>query len=162
MATMLAPAVEQALRDACYQERYASNLYAHLANQMQRIGYFGAAKFFKGESADELEHYGKLADYFNDRGSIAPVPAIDAMDDTAITLEEALTIAFETERDLGDLYAKWYGLVLPKDPITAQFLLQFLEIQRTSIGEYGDLLSRLNLCGDDKAALLMLDNELGE
>lgn len=162
MANLLAPAVEQALRDACYQERYASNLYTHVANQMQRIGYFGAEKFFRGEAADELEHYGKLVGYFNDRGSMAPVPAIEEMDEKVSSLREAMTLAFETELDLGNKYNDWYAKIHPKDPATAQFLLQFIEIQTKSIGEYADLLSRLNLCGDDRAALLMLDNELGE
>ena len=44
---------------------------------------------------------------------------------------------------------------------TAHFLLQFLEIQRKSIGEYGDWLSRLELAGDDKCAILIIDKELG-
>jgi ferritin len=46
--------------------------------------------------------------------------------------------------------------------MTAQFLLQFLEIQRKSIGEYGDLLARLQIADDNAAALLMIDNELGQ
>lgn len=162
MKRLLTPAVEQLLRDACYQERYASNLYTHLANQMQRVGYFGAEKFFRGEASDELEHYQRIVQYFNDRGGMAPVPAIEEMDEKANDLAMALNAAFQTEVDLGALYAKWYSQCLPQDPTTAQFLLQFIEIQRTSIGEFGDWLSRLERCGQDNAALLILDRELGE
>jgi ferritin len=64
--------------------------------------------------------------------------------------------------ELGDKYAKWHQSLLPKDCFTAQFLLQFLEIQRLSIGEYADWLQRLMLVGDDKCGVLMIDRELGE
>ena len=39
------------LDEAVHSELYASNLYKHIANQLQRIGYFGATKFFLKESA---------------------------------------------------------------------------------------------------------------
>ena len=45
--------------------------------------------------------------------------------------------------------------------MTQQFLLQFLEIQRKSIGEYGDWLSRLDRTGDDECGILIIDKELG-
>jgi ferritin len=44
---------------------------------------------------------------------------------------------------------------------TQQFLLQFLETQRKSVGEYGDLLSRLAIVADDKCGLIIIDQELG-
>jgi ferritin len=37
------------LDDAVHSELYASNLYKHIANQLQRIGYLGATKFFLKE-----------------------------------------------------------------------------------------------------------------
>jgi ferritin len=42
-----------------------------------------------------------------------------------------------------------------------QFLLQFLEFQRKSVGEYGDLLARIQLVDQDKAGMLLIDQELG-
>ncbi|MGZ4968050.1 MAG: ferritin-like domain-containing protein [Methylobacter sp.] len=150
--------VEQALQEAIQSELYASNLYKHLANQCQRLGLFGAAKYFHNESADELTHYQRISDYLNDRGSVAEVPAIEACDESVTTLGDALNAAYDAEADLGSKYEKWYKAV---DPTTQQFLLQFLEIQRISIGEYGDLLSRLNLAGDDRCAILIIDAELG-
>jgi ferritin len=56
-------------------------------------------------------------------------------------------------------YQDWYrGITCV---ITQQFLLQFLEIQRKSVGEYGDLLTRLKIVQDDAAGQLMIDKELG-
>jgi ferritin len=128
------------LDDAIHSELYASNLYKHIANELQRLGYFGTSKFFLKESADELAHYQVHVEFQNDVGTVAKVPAIESM--------------------LYNDYKKWYGQA-SDDPVVQQFLLQFLEIQRTSVGEYGDLLSRIQLVDGDKAGMLLIDQELG-
>lgn len=158
--SMLSRAVEAALNEAVQAELYASHLYRHIANQLQRIGYFGAQKYFAGESADELTHYQKHVDYMNDSGSVAKLPAIEAITDAVGSLQDALEIAFETEVQLGKDYERWYK-VASDDPTTQQHLLQFLHIQRTSVGEFGDLLTRLDRAGANEAAILLIDQEMG-
>ena len=44
--SLLSPEVKAALDEAIHAELYASNLYLHLANQLQRLGYFCAQAFF--------------------------------------------------------------------------------------------------------------------
>lgn len=156
---LLTPKTEAILNKAIFNELYASNLYKHVANHCQRLGFFGAQKFFEHESSEELKHYQMLTSYINDRGSVAQVPMIDAMDESIASLLDALETAYDTETYFGELYEGWYR---DCDCITTQqFLLQFIEIQRKAVGEISDLLARLNLCGNDKAALLILDKELG-
>jgi ferritin len=161
-AILISKSVKSMLDEAVHSELFASNIYKHLANQMQRVGFFGAQKFFLNESKDELEHYQKIADFLNDRGAVADIPAIEAMSDKVITLRDAIETAYETEIQLEKDYARWYTECISEDVVTAQFLLQFLEIQRKSVGEYGDWLSRLDRAGNNEAAILMIDNELGE
>lgn len=148
------------LDEAVHSELYASNLYKHIANQLQRLGYFGASKFFLNESADELKHYQLHVEFQNDVGTVAKVPMIEAMNETIETFSDAIETGYETELELLTNYQSWY-LEAADDPIVQQFLLQFLEIQRTSVGEYGDLLSRIQLVDQDKAGMLLIDQELG-
>jgi ferritin len=148
------------LDDAVHSELYASNLYKHIANELQRIGYFGTSKFFLKESADELAHYQRHVEFQNDVGTVAKVPMIEAMDEPIKTLSDAIETGYETELQLYNDYKKWYGQA-SDDPVVQQFLLQFLEIQRTSVGEYGDLLARIQLVDGDKAGMLLIDQELG-
>lgn len=157
----LQKAVEANLAEAVHSELFASALYRHLANQLQRLGYFGAQKFFLSESGDELEHYQRHVDYVNDRGGVVAVPAVEAPTDKVATLRDALEVAYDTELQLQNDYAKWYGLA-SADPVTQQHLLQFLEIQRKSVGQYGDLLARMDRAGSDECALLIIDKELGD
>ena len=159
VSNLLDKATEDLLNKAVHAELYASHLYKHVANQMQRVGFFGTQKFFAGESADELTHYQRIADYMNDRGTMAKVPALEACTEKASNVAEAIELGYETELQLMRDYEKWYREC--KCVITQQFLLQFLELQRKSVGEYGDLLSRLKIIEDDKCGLIIIDQELG-
>ena len=157
---IISSALKDALDEAVHAELYASQLYKHIANQVQRLGYFGTQKFFLAESASELEHYQKHVDFQNDVGTVATVPAIEAMTDPIKTLSDAIELGYETELELYENYKSWYEKA-SGDPVVQQFLLQFLEIQRTSVGEYGDLLARIQLVDQDKAGMLLIDQELG-
>jgi ferritin len=148
------------LDEAVHSELYASNLYKHIANQLQRLGYFGASKFFLNESADELKHYQLHVEFQNDVGTVAKVPMIEAMNETIETFSDAIETGYETELELLNNYQDWYRDTA-EDPVVQQFLLQFLEIQRRSVGEYGDLLARIQLVDQDKAGMLLIDQELG-
>jgi ferritin len=156
---LLPKAIDTLLSDAAHAELFASNLYKHIANQMQRVGYFGAAKWFLRESSDELEHYQLLADYANDMGSVLMLPTVEGHTNTISTLRDALETAYDTEVELMRDYIRWSE---SSDAITRQFLLQFLEKQRKSVGEYGDWLAMMDRAGADNAALLMVDHELAK
>ena len=148
------------LDEAIHAELYAANLYKHIANQLQRLGYFGAQKFFLKESASELEHYQLHVNFQNDVGTVAKVPAIEAMNEPIKSFSDAIELGYETELELYENYKDWYEQA-SGDPVVQQFLLQFLELQRTSVGEYGDLLARIQLVDQDKAGMLLIDQELG-
>ena len=157
--SLLSKSVEAMLNEAVHAELYASNMYRHLAVQMQRVGYFGAHKHFSAAASEELEHFEKLADYLNDRGTVAKIPALEAIADKVASLGDALDAALEAELDLERNYVRWYKGC--ECEITKQFLLGFLEEQRKAVGEYGDLIARLDRAGDNEAAILLIDQELG-
>jgi ferritin len=147
------------LNDAIYLEMSQSHLWKHIANHMQRAGYFGAQKYFLKESAEELEHYQLIVDFLNDVGTVATVPEIEKFVEPFDTLDKAISKAYDTELDVYMHYSRFYKK--EGDPVVQQFLLQFLEIQRKAVGAYGDLLARLSIAGADRAALLIFDQELG-
>lgn len=163
MLTPLIPHASQLpLQEAVQAELQASHLYRHLAAQMKRAGYFGAAKYFQRDSAEELTHYELLVDYLNDRGVVAETPAVTPVTQPAADLNAALQEAYKAEVQLGQRYEAWYQNVHNFDVTTAQFLLQFLEIQRKSVGEVSDLLTRLERAAGDPAAILLIDQEMAE
>jgi len=82
------------------------------------------------------------------------------MNEPIKTLSDAIELGYETELELYENYKDWYEQA-GSDPVVQQFLLQFLEFQRKSVGEYGDLLARIQLVDQDKAGMLLIDQELG-
>lgn len=149
------------LQKSIASELFASHLYKHLANQLQRLGYFGAQKFWLKESADELTHYQIHVDFMNDMGSVAMLPAIQPIKETINSIEDALAIAYKTEMDLLNQYKEFYKIAEEQDCIVDIYLHQFIDIQRKAVGEYGDLISRYTRCGKNEAAILEFDEYLG-
>lgn len=184
--SLLKPAVKRILTDRTGDELYARNLYLSLANQLEAIGFFGMAKYFRKEADEEAKHFGILSEYFNDRDTYADVVYVPPIMDKVVSPMQAFELSFEAERSLELKYVNSYEACEEEyepdeetmkkeqeeqqmhrdmndtyDCTTAQFLLQFIEIQRKSVGEVKDIISMLRIAGDNTAALLMIDQKLG-
>jgi len=140
--SILKPDTKIWLDKSVQSELFAHFMYSQIANELQRLGFFGAEKYFRNESDDEFKHYGILVNYYNDMGSVAKIPALPPIDVSISNIGDALNKAYQTELDLMRQYEDFYSEVEEDDPVTAQFLLQFLQIQKDSVGEFGDFISR--------------------
>ena len=107
LTSLLKPEIKTWFEKSAASEMYAHFLYQHIANNMQRIGLFGAQKYFISESDSELSHYRKLADFVNDMGTILKVPAVEKITDEVSSLKSALDLAYETEQSLLMQYQKY-------------------------------------------------------
>lgn len=158
--SLLKASDKKLLNEAVGHELYASNFYKYAASCCQKYGLFGAQKFFEKESEDELKHYYKLRDFFNDRGDEADMPQIDEVEfKEGIDLMGILDAAYELEKDLSDFYNEFYFST--KDATVQVKLHKFVDIQTKAVGEYGDLIARLSLVAECPGGLLIFDQELG-
>ena len=156
--SLLTPEYKEKIEVAIGFELEASNAYKQIANYMDGIGYFGAGNFFRKESKDELKHYQIWVDFVNDMGDIANVPMVAAQMMRPMSLAEAFGIYYFKEKTLKAFYDEWF--MECEDASIHQQLLFFVETQRVSVGEAGDLISTIGQCGDDKGALLLFDKGL--
>ena len=141
--SLLKPEIKKWLDKSIESELYASNLYKYIANNLQRLGYFGCQSFFLKESLDELSHYQNIVDFVNDMGDMAAMPAIQKINDPINSIMDALEISYETELELMRQYQRFYEIAeSAKDCITATFIIEYMQIQRKSVGEFGDLIAR--------------------
>lgn len=162
LKSLLTPSMKKGLQKAIYAELYQSNLWKHIANQLQRLGYFGGQKYFLAESAEELTHYQIFVDFINDMGDVADVPKIDAIEDDIDSIATALQVAYDMELDVYNQYKKFYEEAEDEDVTVGIFMQQFVTIQLKAVGAYGDLISRYNRCGTNEAAILEFDEYLSE
>jgi ferritin len=98
--SLLSPSMKKGMQEAVYIELYQSNLWKSLANQLQKLGYFGSQKYFLAESAEELTHYQMHVEFMNDMGDCADLPKIDAVTDKVTDIGDALEIGYNTEIDV--------------------------------------------------------------
>jgi ferritin len=159
--SLLSANMKKWLQKSIESELYASNFYKHLANQLQRIGYFGSQAFYLNESADELKHYQIIVEFMNDMGDVAEIPKVDAIKDKVGSIGDSLELAYEIEMDLYEQYKEFYKIAEDEDCAVGQFLLQFIEIQRLAIGEYGDLISKYKVAEQTKE-ILLFDKAMGK
>jgi ferritin len=153
--------MKEGMQDAVQVELQQSSLWKSLANQMQRLGYFGSQKYFLAESAEELTHYQMHVEFMNDMGDCADLPKIDAINDKVKTIGDALEIGYEIELDVYNQYKDFYEKATSEDTVVAQYLLQFLEIQRKAVGQYGDLLAKYKVAEETKE-ILFFDKSMGK
>jgi ferritin len=153
LKSLLSPEMKKGMQDAVYIELYQSNLWKSLANQLQRLGLFGSQKYFLAESAEELEHYQMHVEFMNDMGDCADLPKIDAVNDKVTDIGDALEIGYNTELDVYNQYKDFYEKAQEEDVSVAQYILQFIEIQRKAVGHYGDLLAKYKIAEQTKEIL---------
>ena len=153
LKSLLSASMKKGMQDAVYIELYQSNLWKSLANQLQRLGYFGSQKYFLAESAEELTHYQMHVEFMNDMGDCADLPKIDAITDKVGDIGDALEIGYNIELDVYKQYKDFYKKAEDEDVSVAQYLLQFVEIQRKAVGHYGDLLAKYKVAETTKEIL---------
>ena len=153
LKSLLSPSMKKGLQDAVYIELYQSNLWKSLANQLQRLGYFGSQKYFLAESAEELTHYQMHVEFMNDMGDCADLPKIDAIEDKVKNIGDALEIGYETETDVYNHYKDFAKDALKEDLAVYNFLQQFIDIQVKAVGAYGDLLAKYKIAEETKEIL---------
>lgn len=151
--SLLSPSMKKGMQEAVYIELYQSNLWKSLANQLQKLGYFGSQKYFLAESAEELTHYQMHVEFMNDMGDCADLPKIDAITDKITDIGGALEVGYNIEMDVYKQYKDFYKKAEDEDVSVAQYILQFIEIQRKAVGHYGDLLAKYKIAEATKELL---------
>ena len=153
LKSLLSKDMKEGMQDAVQVELQQSSLWKSLANQMQRLGYFGSQKYFLAESAEELTHYQMHVEFMNDMGDCADLPKIDAVTDKVTDIGDALEVGYNIEMDVYKQYKDFYKKAEDEDVSVAQYLLQFVEIQRKAVGHYGDLLAKYKVAEETKEIL---------
>lgn len=124
-------------------ELTASHVYQHLTNRMKTLGYFGAEKFFLGESLDERTHYAKLEQFMNDMNCELAVESLEPVTSEVAGIGDALEMAYKMEAELLAAYEKVADSGISRK--TLILLQDMIMIQVGAVGEYGDLINRLKL-----------------
>lgn len=153
----------KALNDQIKMEFYSSFLYLSVASYFENIPLEGMAKWFRNQANEEHEHGMKIYEYLLDRNLHVDLQAIDKPTRTFKSPREAFELALKHEQAVTQSIHKIYDLaVQEKDHATHLFLQWYITEQVEEEKNAQDNLDQIELIGDDKAALFVLDQNFAK
>ena len=143
------------------KEFYSWYFYLAMVDTLENQGLKGFGHWMREQAAEENMHAMKLFNYVQDRGASIELKAIDAPPSKYGSVKEIFETVLKHEQGVSDSINQLYQAAHDAgDHASMTFLQWFLNEQVEEEKSVGDLLARINLVGDDKGGLLMLDKEM--
>ncbi|MGI5931565.1 MAG: ferritin [Eubacterium sp.] len=153
--------VYELLNDQVNKEFYSAYLYLDMANYYTAQGLDGFANWFTVQAKEEQDHAIMFYNYLLDNNEKVVLEAIAKPDKTYSAFIEPLQEAYRHEQYVTSLingiYAAANGV---NDFRTMKFLDYFVTEQGEEEKNASDLIGKMELYGDDKRSLYMLNSEL--
>jgi ferritin len=131
---------------------------AYMANQ----NYTGMASWLRLQSEEERTHMLTLIDYLTDKDGTVEIQELPAQPKEFGTPLDTFKKVLSHEQFVTNSYRQAYNYALQNDPQTALIIQDFLREQIDEEAQAKTIVDRLTLAGDNPAAILVLDQELGQ
>ena len=155
-------AVRTAIEAQVGNEFHAAHTYLSMSGYFEAQNLPGFASWMRHQSEEEIAHAMKLFDFLVDRGVAPELPGIDKPIHDYDGPVGAFAAALAHEQKVTSQINALYELALEQKDYTAQVLLQwFISEQLEEEKTTGGILERLKMVEGSRAALLILDSELG-
>ena len=159
---MMDAKIEQALNAQINLEFSASYSYLAMALYMDAKHLSGFASWMIKQSDEERAHGRRLLRYMLDRSGNVDLESVPKPQVDYGSINEVFEVSLEQEKSNTASINKLYALARDLNDYATQAHLQwFLDEQVEEEKSIIDILGRLELAGDDKTALLILDEYLG-
>ena len=153
--------VSALLNDQINKEFYSAYLYLDMANFYSRKGLDGFANWYEIQAKEEQDHAMLMYQYLHNNGETVSLEAIAKPDKAFETLMDPLKAGLEHEQYVTSLINTIYEAAQEaKDFRTTQFLDWFIKEQGEEEKNSMELITKMELFGDDARSLYMLNSEL--
>jgi ferritin len=154
--------VKSLINDQIRNEFHAAYLYLAMAAHFETHGYEGFAKWFRLQAREESGHAMRLFDYLVERNEAIELKQIDQPPKSFGSPQEAFRAALEHERKVTGQINAIYEAAQKAGDYPTQIMLQwFIEEQVEEEQSTGRAVEQLEMAGENRAALLMLDSRFG-
>ena len=158
---MLEKNVAKLLNEQVNKEFYSAYLYLDFANFYAAKGLEGFANWYKIQAQEERDHALLFYQYLHNNNATVTLEAINKPDAELKTLMDPLKAALAHEEYVTNLIHGIYAAAqAANDFRTMQFLDWFVKEQGEEETNAHNLITKMELFGDDPKSLYMLDNEL--
>ncbi len=149
------------LNEQVNKEFYSAYLYLDMANFYTGKGLDGFANWYEIQAKEEQDHAMLMYQYLHNNGEKVTLEAIAKPDKVFGTLMDPLAAGLEHERYVTSLINTIYEAAQEaKDFRTTQFLDWFIKEQGEEEKNSMDLITKMELFGNDPRSLYLLNNEL--
>jgi len=160
---MLNPEMQAALNAQFNREQTAAQEYLAMAGYFERESLSGFAKFMRGQVAEETEHAMRFFDYLFDRGGEVTVGSLAAPTGSFESARSVFQAALLREQSNTTNINALYRLAREVDDPATETMLHWFIQEQVEEEQWGtEALTLLDMVGDNRSALLMLDKRYGE
>ncbi len=153
--------VANLLNDQINKEFYSAYLYLDMANFYSRKGLSGFANWYEIQAKEEQDHAMLMYQYLHNNDVVVTLEAIAKPDKEYTTLMDPLKAGLEHEKYVTSLINNIYAAAQEANDFrTTQFLDWFIKEQGEEEKNSKDLITKMELFGDDARSLYMLNSEL--
>ena len=153
--------VFELLNDQINKELYSAYLYLDIANYYDDKGLDGFANWYEIQAKEEQDHAMLFYQYLQNNNQKVTLEAIAKPDKTFETLQDPLKAALEHEEYVTSLINNIYAAAQSvNDYRTIQFLDWFVKEQGEEETNANDMITKMELFGNDSKGLYMLDSEM--
>lgn len=160
--SVLDPKIEAALNKQINQEMAAAYNYFAMASYFEHNNLKGFASWMLQQRTEELTHAMRIYDYMHDRGGKVEFAAVEKPVTHFDSVEAVFEKALEQERANTAVINETYGLAVElKDYATQSQMQWFVDEQVEEEATVGEALSMVQLAGENRSALLVLNEQFG-
>ncbi len=154
--------MQDALNGQINKELFAAYLYLSMCAAFEARSLDGFAQWMRGQAQEELAHAMRIFDHMNERGARVELAALTRPTQEFGSTLEAFQAALDHERSVTKAIHELYDIALEKHDHASQLLLEwFIDEQVEEEDTVGTIVDQLRMAGENEAAILMLDRELG-
>ena len=156
------PKIEDAINGQINQELTAAYSYLAIAAHFEKTNLSGFANWMHQQRLEELDHAMKLFNYLIDRGGEIKLQAVENphkdFGGPLDVFKLALGMEQNNTKSINELYRLATDL---NDYATQSHLKWFIDEQVEEEKSMEDVIAMLELAGDDRSALLVLNQQMG-
>lgn len=154
--------MQDALNRQINKELFAGYLYLAMCAHFEARSLNGFAQWMRAQAQEELDHAMRIFDHMSDRGAKVELAALDRPSGEFGSPLEAFEEALEHEKAVTVMIHELYDMAVEKHDHASQILLEwFINEQVEEEDTVGTIVDQIRMAGDNQAAILMLDRELG-
>jgi ferritin len=153
--------MEAALNGQINKEFYSAYLYLSMSAYCNKLNMPGAEHWFRMQYEEEVVHMTKMFDYVMQHGGNAKLLQIDEPPHEFGTLIEAFEASLRHEQFITQSINGLLDVAVEeKDHATQVFLQWYITEQVEEEANVEEIVQRFKLAGDNRGALMMLDDKL--